>query len=325
MPLLRHSIIIPLVSLVLAGCVTNDGKLKDEPLSQTQQDMVLSHARAPQQFGFKIYQVEKGISFFGQARLHPNHFVSADLIEGSIPAIKMRGRSKRNNLTALIDTSSPVSWMEFSTARQFGAIFMGINDMVIPYRGTYNTGGMDAYAAVMTQMRIENLFIEDMPFYIRMSEGSLGPLARGIRKPNIDAIVGYDNLSSFEYIQFDLKNKKIHFSASQPYEPNEDRLLDIAKISKVTEHGLAIEGKIDDKSRPIVLDFAGDFHLARGDVKVATTRTVQLGHMSLPAVPTLLLPVHAAPPRVGRKFLSPYLITICNREGKVYFERQPEK
>ena len=321
MTLLKNSATFVLIGLVLTGCLSNDSKSKDEPLSQTQQDMALSHARPPQQFGFKIFQVEGGINFYGQGRLHPNHFTSADMVEDNIPAIKMRGRSKRNHLVALVDTSSPVSWMEFSTSQKFGAFFMGINDMVLPYRGTYNTGGINAYAAVITQLRIDNLFIEDLPFYIRMSQGSLGPLARGIHKPEIDAILGYDNLSSFEYIQFDLQNNVIHFSASKPYKPNEDRLLDIAKISKAPGHGLAIEGQVDEKETPIILDFAGDFSLARGDVKVATTRSIQLGHLSLPDVPTLILPTHTIPPRIGRKILASYLVTICNREGKVYFEQ----
>ncbi|RKX39585.1 MAG: hypothetical protein DRP64_14060 [Verrucomicrobia bacterium] len=324
MNLLRNTAILLPFSLVLMGCVSKNGEQKDNPLSGTQQEMCLEHVRAPQQFGFAIFPVEGGIAYAGCGRLHPNHFASAEMIEDHIPVIRMRGRSKRNRLNALVDTSSPVSWLEFSISQEFGAFFMGINDQVLPYRGVYNTGGMNAYAGVITQMRIDNLFIENMPFYIRMSRGSLGPLARGIREPEIDAIVGYDNLRSFEYVQFDLQNNVIHFSASQPYTPNTDLLLDIAKIVKAPGHGLAIEGKIDGQPEPIILDFAGDFSLARGDVKVATTRLLQMGHISLHDVPTLVLPAHVAPPRVGRKLLAPYLITICNNEGLVYFERLME-
>ncbi len=325
MTLLRNSILLMFASFVLTGCLSNSTEPKDEPLSEVQQEMVLSRARPPQQFGFKIFRIKDGIGFKGQGRLHPNHSTSANMIEGSIPAIKMRGRSQRNRMVALLDISSPVSWMEFSTSQDFGAILLGINDMVLPYRGTYNTGGMNAYAAVVTQLRIDQLFFENVPFYIRMSKGSLGPLARGIRKPKIDAILGYDNLRNFEYIQFDLQNGTITFSTSQPYSENIDRLIDIAHIIEAPGHGLAIEGEIDGKSTPLILDFAGDFSLARGDIKVASTRLLRLGHISLHDVPTLILPVHSAPPRIGRKLLSPYLITICNNEGVVYFESQPEK
>ncbi len=321
----RQSVaILILSSLLLAGCISNNGEPEDNPLSSAQIEMCLSRTRPPQQFGFSIFAVEGGVAYAGRGRLHPNHFTSAEMLEENIPVIRMRGRSKRNTMTVLVDTSSPVSWMEFSTSQDFNAYFMGINDNVIPYRGNYNTGGIKAFASVVTQVRIDNLFIENIPFYIRMSQGSLGPLARGIHKPEIDAIVGYDNLRSFEYVQFDLQDNTISFSASQPYTPNPDILLDVAKIVKAPGYGLAIEGKLDDQPIPLILDFAGDFSLARGDIKVATTRLLQMGHISLRDVPTLVLPTHVAPPRVGRKLLTPYLITICNNEGVVYFEKLME-
>jgi hypothetical protein len=314
-----------LTALAVSGCLSNNGELKDKPLSQSQQKMYLSKARPPQQYGFSIYAVENGIAYAGQGRLHPNHFTSKEMIEENIPVISMRGRSPRNTLNALVDTSSPVSWMEFSVSQDFGAYFMGINEQVLPYRGSYNTGGVNAFAGVVTQMRIDNLFIENMPFYIRMSRGSLGPLARGIRKPKIDAIVGCDNLQSFEYIQFDPYNNKINFSATKPYSPNSGLKSEVVKIVKATGHGLAVEGKVDGQPTPIVLDFAGDFSLARGDIKVATTRRIQIGEIEINDVPTLVLPVHAAPPRIGRKLLTPYIVTICFNEGVVYFELLPDE
>lgn len=322
MNFLKNIFALLLTSLIATGCLsTKNGEQKDDPLSGTQQKMMLARARPPQQFGFSIYPSRGGVAYSGAGRLHPNHFISADFIEGQIPAIKMRGRSKRNSMVVLVDSSSPVSWIEFSTSQDFGVHFLGINNAHFPYRGTYNTGGVNAYAGVITQVRIEHLFIENIPFYVRMSRGSLGPLARGIHKPKIDAVMGYDNLAVFEYVQFNLKKETVSFSASQVYTPNADRLVDIAKIVDAPGHGLAIEGQIDGKSTPIILDFAGHFSLARGDIKVATTRAVHMGHILLHDVPTLVLPAHTAPPRVGRKLLSPYLITICNREGVVYFER----
>ncbi len=324
MKFLKETILLAFSSLLLSGCLSNsEGPPKDKPLSLTQIEMSLSHAKPPQQFGFSIFAVDGGMNYTGSGRLHPNHFNSANMIEENIPVIRMRGSASRNKLNALVDPSSPVSWMEFSTSQDFRAYFLGINDEVIPYRGNYNTGGASAYAAVVTQMRIDNLFIENMPFYIRMANGSLGPLARGIRKPEVDAVFGYDNLRNFEYIQFDLQNSTISFSATRPYEPNPNLLVDTAIIINVPGYGLAIDGEIDGQPTSIVLDFAGDFSLARGDVKVATTRQIQMGLIEVLDVPTLMLPVHAAPPRVGRKLLTPYIITICNKEGLVYFEQIP--
>jgi hypothetical protein len=294
-----HTAILLSTTLALAGCVSNnDGELKDHPLSQRQQESCLARVKPPQQFGFTVYKLKNGVSYAGRGRLHPNHLTSAEMLKDSIPVINMRGRSPRHTANALIDPSSPVSWMEYSVSQDFSAAFLGINNRVFLYQGTYNTGGVNAFAAVITQMRIDNLFIENIPFYVRMSTGSLGPLTRGIRKPHVDAIVGYDNLRSFQYIQFDLKNNTITFSASTPYTPISDEA-EAIKIVKAPGHGLAIDGKIDDQSIPIILDFAGDFSLARA--------------------------VHAVPPRIGRKLLAPYLVTICNNKGVVYFEKQAEE
>ncbi len=321
----KHLLILILSGLALSGCLSSNKEPKDSPLPLEQQNNYLSKARPPQQFGFSIFPSKGGMAYSGSARLHPNHFVSVKMIEDGIPAIKTRGRSKRNTMNVLVDISSPISWMEFSTSQKFGTHFMGINDEVIPYRGSYNTGGVNAYAGVLTQLRIENLFMENVPFYIRMSIGSLGPLARGIREPEIDAILGYDNLRDFEYIQFDLQNNKINFSSTTPYKPHQGLSVHTAKIIKSRSYGLVVDGQIGDQPGPVVLDLAGNYDFSRGDVKVSTTKLVQVGDLSFTNAPTLVLPVHDSPPRVGRKLLAPYLITVCNKEGVVYFERFPEK
>lgn len=324
----KHLSILILSSLALSGCLSTDKdkEPKDSPLPQQQQDNYLEKARPPQQFGFSIYPLKGGMAYAGSARLHPNHFASVDMIEDGIPAIKVRGRSSRNKMNMLIDPSSPISWVEFSASQKFGAFFMGINDAVIPYRGGYNTGGVNAFAGVITQVRIDPLFMENVPFYIRMSIGSLGPLARGIREPEIDAILGYDNLKSFEYVQFDLQNNKVSFSATTPYKPQGNLPLHTAKIIKSQSYGLVVRGQVDGgKAGPVVLDLAGNFDFARGDVKVGATRLVQVGDLSFNDAPTLVVPAHDSPPRVGRKLLAPYLVTVCNKDGVVYFELLPTK
>lgn len=326
----KYLSILILSSLALSGCLSKnkdeDKEPKDSPLPQQQQDNYLDKARPPQQFGFSIYPLKGGMAYSGSARLHPNHLTSADMLEDNIPAVEVRGRSTRNKMTLLIDPSSPVSWLEFSASQKFGAFFMGINNQVIPYRGGYNTGGVNAFAGVITQIRIDSLFMENVPFYIRMSIGSLGPLARGIRKPEIDAILGYDNLKIFEYIQFNLQDNKITFSATTPYKLHQGLPTSTARIIKSQSYGLVVKGQIDDgQVGPVVLDLAGNYGFARGDVKVGATRLVQVGDLSFTNAPTLVLPAHDSPPRVGRKLLAPYLVTVCNREGVVYFERLPTK
>jgi hypothetical protein len=239
----------------------------------------------------------------------------------------MQGSSRRDRVNVLLDPSSPHSWLEFATSQKLGVNFLVIEDKPFPYQGNYNTGGVNAYLGVIKQMRIDQLFMESIPFYVRMSIGSLGPLTRGIKEPRIDAILGYDNLKIFEYIQFDLRNNTVTFSATKPFEPRSDEEDGAysAKIIPSRSYGLVIDGSVNDEESPIIIDLAGNFSFARGDIKVAITPAIQLGSLEMLDAPTLVLPLHDSPPRVGRKLLEPYLITICSPKGMVYFEKHPDE
>ncbi|MEA2069322.1 MAG: hypothetical protein U9P12_08985 [Verrucomicrobiota bacterium] len=312
-----------------AGCKTTEqpqtaGSDEEFSMPTMQQNTYLSHSKQPQYFGFEAFPVKDGINFRGNARLHANHMATSRFKKGGIPVIEVRGRSTRMKLNMLLDTSSLDSWMEFATSQEFEATFLGIDDDNIPYRGGYNTGGVEAYAAVVRQLRIEQLFIENVPLYVRMAMNSLGPLERGIRKPKVEGILGYDNLKNFEYVQFDFDAEAVHFSSSIPYLPHQDLLMAEAKIVGLQNYGLAVQGAIFGKPTPIILDVAGDYHFARGDVKVSSTKQVSMGDVVYRKVPTLLLPINNSPPRAGRKMLEKYIVTICPKAGVVYFERFPE-
>ncbi len=319
--------VLLLASAVLAGCSTSSqtNSTEESVLPEMQQNTYLSHAKPPQHYGFSAYPVKGGIGMEGAARLHANQLVSVKLLKGgTVPAIRIRGRSPRMKMNALLDTSSPTTWLEFSASQEFGAVFLGMDEMNIPYRGSYNTGDVPGYAAVVTQFRIDQLFVENSPLYVRMAMNSLGPLARGVKVPKIEAVMGYDWLKNFEYVQFNFNAKTVSFSASHPYVPHRDLLMTEAKIVNQPGFGLVVEGAIFGKSTPIVLDFAGDYHFARSDIKVNSTKQVSIVDVVFRKVPTLLLPVNSSPARAGRRMLENYIVTICSRAGVVYFERIPE-
>jgi hypothetical protein len=317
--------LLSLTALFLPACNSapkGDAKQEDRPIPLATQKDYLAKTVPPQQFGLQIYRVgQNEIAYTGKLRLHPNHLANVEMLEDDIPLIKMTGRASREKFNALIDPSSPVSWMEFSTSRKVRAHFLGIDDLVIPYRGTYNTGGVNAYAAVVDQMHIDTLFMENIPLYVRMSIGSLGALARGVIDPRVDAVIGYDNLQAFEYIQFNFREKTLTFSADTPYEPKKSPNLFSAKILPSKHYGLVIKGGMNDQPSPIVLDLSANYHFARGDLRVTSTAAVELGDLELLDLPTLVLPFHNAPPRIGRKAFSNYLVTVCPKLGIVYFEK----
>ena len=315
-----------LAGLLLTSCSTS----KNEPPEETrlpidEQKKLLSHAKPPQQYGFTVSPLKGGgITYRGNARLHPRHLSAVEVLEDNIPIIKVRGRSKYAQINTLLDVSSPSSWLEFTKSQKLDVKFMGMNEEPIPYRGSYNTGHVNAFAGIITQLRIENLFLENIPFYVRMASGSLGPLTRGIRYPHVDAILGYDNLRSFEYIQFNLANGIIKFSSTIPYVPHESLIMTKAKIVPVRGYGLAVQGAIFGQETPILLDFAGNFSFAQSDANASTTKQVSVGDIVFRQVPTLALPIQNSLPRLGRMLLEKYIVTICNNEGVVYFERPPE-
>jgi hypothetical protein len=327
---MKNFLPLTLTLVLLAGGAEAKKKkeLKDSPLPKSQQEHFLAKTTMPQQFNYSVYRVKDGgFGCSGEARLHPNHHATANFLEKGIPVIKMQGSSRRDKVNVLLDTSSPHSWLEFAASQELSVYFLGINDKAIPYRGNYNTGGVNAYLGVIKQMRIDQLFIESIPFYVRMSIGSLGPLTRGIKEPHIDAILGYDNLKIFEYIQFDLRNNKVTFSATKPFEPpsEEESGVYSTKIIPSRSYGLVVEGSVNDEESPMIIDLAGNFSFARGDIKVAITPAIKLGSLEMLDASTLVLPLHDSPPRVGRKLLEPYLITICNKKGMVYFEKHPDE
>ena len=206
-------------------------------------------------------------------------------------------------------------------AEEFGAIPLGMNGQVFPYQGGYDTGAVNAFAAVVSQMKIDQLFIEDIPLYVRMAAYSIGPQNRGIYSPGIEGVLGYDVLGTFEYIQIDLGAGRISFSSSSPYTPNENMLMTTARIVSAPNYGLAVEGAIFDEPTPIILDIAGNYYFENSTAESSVTEQVSLGEVVYLKVPTRLPTQRNLPPRAGRLMLEKYVITICPKKGVVYFER----
>jgi hypothetical protein len=114
-----------LSAALLSGCSTMDEAPEEITMPQMQQNTYLSHAKPPQQFGFSVVALDDGITYSGSSRLHPNHSATLKMSRNQIPVVEIRGRSRRDRMNALIDLSSPSSWLEFSKAREFEAQFMG--------------------------------------------------------------------------------------------------------------------------------------------------------------------------------------------------------
>jgi len=308
--------------LVISGCNSLKNDETEVPLDQNQIKKALAAAKAPQQFGFTVYPTaNNNIAMSGRARLHPMQTASVDFISSQAPVIKIEGSARRMKVRALIDPASAESWFEYSKALEFRTSFLGLDGRVIDYRGGANIGNAEAYAAVIPQIRIKQLFIEDSPVYVRMALNTLGPLNRGYLDSKINCVLGYNTLSAFEFIQIDLVRGTVSFSSTGAYKPNADRLIGTAQIVQQEGAGLAVQGGVNGKETPILLDIAGNFDFAMNTATMNTTAMVEMGEVVYVKTPTIRIGSADGLPRAGANMLRKYLITICPQAGTVYFER----
>ncbi len=308
---------------LISGCnsIKSDGK-SEVLLNEDQIQAALANAKPPQQFGFSVYPtVNNGIAMRGSARLHPRHVASAKFISSDLPVIHMNGSAARMTMNALLDPSSTESWFDFEKAQEFKASFLGLDGRTIAYQGNSYVGNIAAYAAVIPQMRINQLFIENSPVFVRMALNSLGPLNRGIQDCKIHSLIGYDILSTFEYVQFDLDRGRVNFSATIAYTPNENRLIGEAAIVRARGIGLAVAGAVGGNKTPIILDVAGNYDFVVNNATASITPMIELGEVVYVNTPTIQSATYDGLPRAGIGMLRKYVVTVCPRKGVVYFER----
>jgi hypothetical protein len=318
--------IFPFLLIGLTGCSTVSSKApeKEMLMPRMQQNTYLSHTKDPALFGYQAIRVDEGYLLTGTAHPQTNQTSLIKLGKNNLPVITVRSNNRWKHMNTLLDTGSPVSWMEFGTAQKFDAVFLGDETYKVPYPGNLNTGNAAAFAAAVSRLRLGTITLDNPLFYIRMAVHSLGPLARGIQVPHVDSVLGYDTLKTFESVQFDFQHNQVRFSSGHPYIPDKQLLMSAAKIVPLKDYGLAVEGGLHGIATPIILDVAGDYYFSRGDVKMSITKQVSLGDVVYRKVPTLLLPTYDGLPRAGRRMLSEYTVTICPKQGLVYFERVPD-
>lgn len=320
----RSAFFLLLVALA-AGCATTGNRSEHEEfLGTREQKSLLAKARPLQEFGFSpSFPFGTGMLYFGATLLEPNQTAAKTFAPGGMPVIEIQGDSPRKKLRVLLHTSSHTSWMQYSCAAKNDITFLRHNGGVIPYIGSAIPQGA-TFAGVIPLLQIDGLTLNNTPFYIRMAKGTMEPVVYNSTVPRVDAVLGYDNLRQFQFIQFDLQKGIVRFSTSTPYTPNEKILTGQAILSTVCRDCLAVQGSVFGQPVPIVLDFVGNYAFARGDTRDPVTKQVELGEVVFLNEPNEVLSAQDTYPRAGRKMLEKYVVTICPRQGVVYFERPAE-
>lgn len=297
--------------LLLAGCETTEVK----PVTWKEQSAYMAQVKDPRQLGYSIYQTPRGVDYRGGFRLHPNQTKQFSMeVENPLRPVLMLPGKFGTDSALLLDFSSISSWLEFDLAQQLGAQPISEGKAVLVKTPGDEVPGC---LSVVSTIRAGQIFMENPMVYVRMANGFLGPLARGIEKPAIKGVLGWDILKAFEQIYFDYPGKRIVLSTTAvAYDPNPALL--VAKVPLVKYAGAcAVRGAVDGKESLILIDPAGDF-------EVATDRAAAVSTIQLDADLTFSGAAVTNSPggvRIGARLLQKYRVMVCPSAGAVYFEK----
>ena len=297
--------------LLTAGCMTTETK----PVTWKEQQAYMAGVKDPRQFGYSIYQTPAGIDYRGGCRLHPNQAaeLSMKAEEPLRPVVMLRGKFGLES-PLLFDFTASSCWMEFDLAKTFIAKPVGENSaQLVKTPGEEIAGCL----SVVPALRLDQLYIENPLVYVRLANGPLGTVARGIEKPELKGVMGWDLLKKFGQIRLDYAGKRIVLLTSEAaYVPNPSFL--VAKIPLVKYAGAcAVRGTVDGKSGLILIDPAGDFEVATDGAAAVSSVQLDTGLVfSAPAVSN-----SPGGTRIGARLLQSYIVTVCPQAGVIYFEK----
>jgi hypothetical protein len=318
----RYTLLFAAVTAVLAGCATPPGPYAPYPEELVQN--FFSRAQDPRRFWLSIYESSTGPVFTGGYRLHPNQAARLPFESRRspwAPVFELQGRFDPK-YTAMIDTTSKECWMAMDAALEIGLAPIG--PPAYEQKPVHVVDEATSYLGVAGKLRLDKMHIENSLFYTRVTAQGLGPLARGIDRPEPEMVFGTDILSSFRYIQINYDKRYVTFSSTFPYEPHPDRLVAEAEL-EIVEGMYGARGRLEEEETFVVIDVAGDFGVAASGIDEGFVRHLSIGDLVLRHIPVenlgntgLGFPQY---PRIGRKMLARFTVTIDNNRRKIYFEK----
>lgn len=317
-----------LLTLLLSACGCMTGRPESSlPYSDPRVKAFLAQAQDPRRHWLHVYNSNNGPMYVGGHRLHPNQVAVLPFQSYKVPTgpIVFVRTSTENQELALVDTTTKESWLSFDLALKIGLIPLGPPPHELtPIHVKDDARGV---IGVLSKLRFDELHMENALFYTRLTDRGLGPLVRDRYRWKPGIIIGYDMLGAFRFVQFDFANREMTLSSTLPYEPNEEKL--VATVKLVERGGVVTaEGVIDGYEGPIIIDVAGDYHIASPEPAAEYAQHVELGSLVLRHVPAVYTDAaglgYPAYPRIGRKLLSRFKVTLDNKRKLIYLER-PEK
>lgn len=303
------------VCFLFAGCKTTESDSKVEPVKWKEQQAYAAKVKDPRYFGYSIYQTPSGVEYRGGCRLHPNQakILPMEAKDPLRPVVALNGKFGMES-PILLDFCSVVSWMEFDLAQSVHAVPVSEKQAQLMKTPGEEIPGCPS---IVPTIQLGQIFIENPQVMVRMANGPMGTLARGITDPEVKGVIGWDVLKKFEQIHLDYARKRVALTtAKAAYMPDPAGL--IARIPLVPHAGVcAIRGTVDGKAGLILIDPAGDFEAATDGGQAVSLIQMDAGlGFSSPAVS-----VSPGGTRIGARLLQNFRVTICPQEGMVYFEK----
>ena len=308
------TLLLPTVLLLVAGCKTTE--TRSRPISWKQQQAYLAKGEDPRVFGLGIYDTPAGPQIRGGGRLHPSQADAFPMMTKKEhplrPVVGMVGNFGME-WPVLLDVTSSRTWLEFDAAKKLRARPVGEQGKASLIRQSNDE--IEASLSLVTVIRLGQVHIENPLVYVRMADGPLGSLARGIVNPQPKGIIGWNLLKKMEQIHLFYSLKQVALFTTEPYEPNPAQV--IAALPLVEHAGVcAVRGMVDGKESLILIDPAGEFEVAAPGA--AAISLIDLGNVKIRA------PIMSESPggiRIGAQVLRQFDITICPKAGMLYLEK----
>ncbi len=316
---------ICLLTTGLYGCLSLDADRTPPRSGPFDSDEVKSYygaAKDPRRFFLTLYDHVHGPEFKGSNRLHAGQVAQLPFEtprRGSAPVISV-STTRHRIIASLVDTSSSENWI--AVQQVAGAAGVALSPPAFRASPEHVRDPVDGYLSHLDALKLDGLRVESVLSFLRGSWDGLGPIARGVEKPEPGLVLGMRFLRPFAFVQFDFPERRITFSTDRAYKPLKDLLLTSAPY--VDDMGpLQIAAAIDGKQTRVLLDTAGSFDIILPQARDGLLRHLAIGGLELHDLEIAFdetVSGTSAVPRIGRGVLSRYRMTLDSRSKVVHFE-----
>ncbi len=221
----------------------------------------------------------------------------------------------------LVDPTSAANWTSIERARAFGLsplgppLVYGVPEHVLDsIRGALS---------IAPTLQVDVMPVDAVLFYARAMRGPLWPLSRSAAAQEADFVVGWSFLRAFEYVRWDFAAAVLVFS-TQPLNPDAaEHVLARLPLEKGYS-ALVVKGTLEGKTRPFLIDLAGDFQLALDEADMAPVRQVTLGDVVLRELRATTLKEHGLGfpglARLGLRAIGRFNVTLDNHRNELWIE-----